>query len=111
MSPLVQKIHLGKILSYPRQVRKLEKHCLKYPYEQSSYVMLYPSAYEKKEILKKEYYGSGVTGKFEGIQVSMPSDYDRVLTRLYGDYMTPPPEEKRTGSHIKELIEIHTQKN
>ena len=101
---LAQKIPFGKALSYSKQVRKLEKHCLKYPYVQSKYVMLYPSAYETKEILKKEYYGSGAVGEFEGIHVNMPSCYDRVLTQLYGDYMTPLPEDQREGSHIKELI-------
>ena len=105
---LVQKIPFGKVLFYPRQVRKLKKCCVRYPYDQSNYVMLYSSAYEKKEILKKDYYGNGTVGKFEEIQVCMSSDYDKILTQLYGDYMTPPPEDKRVGSHIKEIIEIHT---
>lgn len=37
--------------------------------------------------------------KFEDIEVLIPSAYDTILTRLYGDYMTPPPEEKRVTRH------------
>ena len=32
---------------------------------------------------------------FENIEVCMPNNYDAYLTRVYGDYMTPPPIEKR----------------
>lgn len=36
---------------------------------------------------------------FEGMQVMIPSGYDKVLTVVYGDYMTLPPEEKRRPTH------------
>ncbi len=36
---------------------------------------------------------------FEGIQVMIPKGYDKVLTVVYGDYMTLPPEEKRNPTH------------
>ncbi len=98
---LAQKIPFEKVMSYSKQVKKLEKHCLKYPYVHSDYVMLYPSAYEKKKILKKDYYGSGTVGEFEGIQVNMPSCYDRILTQLYSDYMTPPAGRSTGGQPHK----------
>ena len=28
------------------------------------------------------------------------SNYDGFLTDVYGDYMTPPPEDKRVGEHL-----------
>ena len=37
---------------------------------------------------------------FEGEQLDGPQDYDLYLTRLYGDYMTPPPEDKRTPHYV-----------
>lgn len=45
--------------------------------------------YEKKDFfpLKKV--------KFEDIYVNVPNDYDKILTRLYGNYMELPPEDKR----------------
>lgn len=36
---------------------------------------------------------------FEDMTVMIPKGYDRVLTVVYGDYMTLPPEEKRMPTH------------
>ena len=33
--------------------------------------------------------------KFEDIEVNVPNNYDKILTRLYGNYMELPPEDKR----------------
>lgn len=33
--------------------------------------------------------------EFEGLKLRVISDYHRYLTLCYGDYMTPPPVEKR----------------
>lgn len=57
-------------------------------------------AYTIKEILPKEFFGEPELYKFENTQfygVEKPHEY---LTRLYGDYMTPPPEDKRGGHNI-----------
>ena len=37
--------------------------------------------------------------KFEDTEFCIPEKYHELLTSLYGDYMTPPPPEKRTGKH------------
>lgn len=36
---------------------------------------------------------------FEGKEYNVPRDADRYLTRLYGDWRTPPPVEKQVGKH------------
>ncbi|KRK99484.1 LicD family protein [Secundilactobacillus odoratitofui DSM 19909 = JCM 15043] len=38
------------------------------------------------------------------IQVKIPANYDAILTRMYGDYMTLPPEHQQTEKHISRLI-------
>ncbi len=36
---------------------------------------------------------------FEGHPMPVPGEYDFLLTHIYGDYMTPPPPEKRVIKH------------
>lgn len=43
-------------------------------------------------------YGMPVIHKFEDTDIPLPEKWDLVLTKLYGDYMTPPPEDKRSGA-------------
>ena len=38
--------------------------------------------------------------EFEGHSFRMMKGYDRYLKELYGDYMTPPPEDQRYGEHL-----------
>ncbi|MGN9154866.1 LicD family protein [Bariatricus sp. HCP3S3_E12] len=37
---------------------------------------------------------------FEGCEMSVPKEYDAVLTKSYGDYMTLPPVEERGGHEL-----------
>lgn len=43
---------------------------------------------------------------FENIKLKVPKEYDKVLTLVYGDYMTPPSKEDRKPSHGSDRIEI-----
>jgi phosphorylcholine metabolism protein LicD len=51
-------------------------------------------------IVEQKYYTSISTYKFEGYDLLAPSDYDYILTKKYGDYMTFPSPEKRVGNHF-----------
>lgn len=53
-----------------------------------------------------EWYGDGVTVVFEGMPLTAPTEYDKLLTQIYGDYMTPPPEDKREGHHYVDVIDL-----
>ena len=33
-----------------------------------------------------------IKAPFEDAEFVVPAEYDRILTRMYGDYMTPPPK-------------------
>ena len=69
-----------------------------FPLEESDYVgsLVWFSDYHsyRKDCLDK-------TKKlpFEGVEVNVPADPDDFLSAQYGDYMTPPPEEKRVARH------------
>lgn len=58
-----------------------------------------------KEIFPKSYYGEGKLYSFEDIMLNGPENYDAVLTQMYGDYMTPPPEDKREHHYIEFITE------
>ncbi len=45
--------------------------------------------------LKKEAFRTPAKVEFEGKQYNAPCDYDYILSSLYGDYMTIPPEKDR----------------
>ena len=64
------------------------------------------SAYILKETMPKNVFGDGAIANFEGLEVMIPQKYDEYLTRLYGDYMTPPPPEKRIGHHYYEIVDL-----
>lgn len=41
---------------------------------------------------------------FDDLDVFIPDNYDEILSRIYGDYMTPPPEDKRYRIDRQETI-------
>ena len=47
----------------------------------------------------KTVFDSYIDVEFEGKQYKAPAGYDELLTLTYGDYMTPPPPEKRKPHH------------
>ena len=36
----------------------------------------------------------------------VPRDYDSYLTFVYGDYMTPPPDEKKISLHCQYYVDL-----
>ncbi|MBQ6655235.1 MAG: LicD family protein [Erysipelotrichaceae bacterium] len=53
-----------------------------------------------------ECYKNAVEVEFEGHHFMAPCGYDQILTTQYGDYMTPPPEDKRQSLHLFEITDI-----
>ena len=54
-----------------------------------------------------EWFSSTIEMDFEDFKVKMPVGYDDILKRLYGDYMTPPPPEKRNSTHSFYFVDFH----
>lgn len=55
--------------------------------------------YGEKEILKSEYFSDYIEMPFEDFNVRVPVGYHEYLSQVFGDYMTPPPEDKRVVEH------------
>ena len=92
-----QSIHyLLKII--PISPYTIKKKCVntfsKYKNEKCEYVCDFPAIcqmpiYDKKDFLPLK------KAKFEDLEVSIPNNPDKILTRIYGNYMELPPEDKR----------------
>lgn len=55
--------------------------------------------YGIKEIIPARALHKAIDIEFEGRSFMAPVGYDRYLSGLYGDYMTPPPKAKRHNEH------------
>jgi len=47
---------------------------------------------------KKDYFGTPTLHEFEDTVIPIPCDTHSILTEFYGDYMTPPPDDKKSGA-------------
>ena len=56
--------------------------------------------YNEREIYKTDWFRGYEEYTFESYTVRIPSGYHELLTLIYGDYMTPPPVEKRAPRHM-----------
>jgi len=81
-------------------IENLENLLRKYTVEKSRYLVNAYSSYMFRETYEREWFGEGGLVEFEKYKMRVPSDYDKVLTHLYGDYMTPPPKGKEEKHHI-----------
>ena len=72
--------------------------------EKCGKIMSFMGVKLQREIFPRKVYDDLVDYQFEDMNLKGPSDYDRVLKQMYGDYMSLPPVEKRV-SHPMEIVE------
>ncbi len=77
------------------------------PFENAEFVGNYGGMWGLKEFGPKEWFNGYEVGDFEGMKVRLPKHYDKLLTQMYGDYMTPPPIENRKSHHHLVFIDLH----
>lgn len=56
-----------------------------------------------KETFTEDVYLPNSSGTFEGREITLPGKIETILKSFYGDYMTPPPENKRAKHFFMEL--------
>lgn len=59
----------------------------------------------------KECYASQIPVEFEGKMLSAPVGYDAILTKQYGDYMTPPSISKQITHHSNKVYAKITERH
>lgn len=55
------------------------------------------------ELYKKEDFYPLIKKEFEGMEVTVPKNYDQVLKKLYGEYKIYPPKSMRKCNHFRDL--------
>lgn len=88
-------------------VEKVEDICKKYTFEQSRYVCVLWGEAGVKGIMPKTYYGKPTKIRFENLEVYGVEKPDDYLNIVYGNYMTPPPENKRISVHDSIDCDLH----
>lgn len=90
---------VSRLLSRRWIDRALDRCLRKKEYDKSAYAGRMVGDFGSKEVMEAALFRSTVQVEFEGQSFSAVADYDTFLTRLYGDYMQLPPEEKRITHH------------
>ena len=84
-----------------KRLDKIDKSLRKYKYDSSNYVVNFMGAYKFKEMFPRVLYENSAEYEFEDIKLYAPADYDKVLTQMYGDYLTPPQTDQRFSHSIR----------
>ena len=85
-------------------------HLAMYPVEKSSMVGSIDAA-DFSLKFKRTWWEEMIKAVFEDAEFFIPAEYDKILTVMYGDYMTPPPVAKQYshGCGKEDIIyDIHT---
>lgn len=57
-------------------------------------------------IREKAWFGKGKQHPFESMTITIPENYDSILSQDYGDYMTPPPKEQQKSIHYHFFVDF-----
>lgn len=97
---------LMMITAYPVKIsfiRKfLKRQVEKWNKKNTTHRLLWPLRYRyKKSFYHKDIFEDAIYVPFENITLPIPKEYDRWLSQIFGDYMTPPPVEEQVGLHLQ----------
>ena len=91
---------IPRLIGSKKLVKLIEKNAQTYKYEDSEYVIRMrntPNGFTGA--LRKDVYLPPVKKEFEGRMFNVPNDYDKWLTKFFGNYMELPPVERRKAHH------------
>ena len=90
--------------------RNAERRMSKYKIADCEYITeLCEGVHSMQPEYPKEWFASAVYREFEGLQMPIPVGYDPYLKKAFGDYMTPPPEDKQKPHH--DMILVDTERS
>ncbi len=102
---IIAKTKIYKLINQQAAWNSLDRSFKAYDYNNSTRLINYCGYWGMKEMFPKSVYGNGKLYKFEDLMLIGPENYDYVLTQMYGDYMTPPAEDKRDHHKVKLIVD------
>ena len=93
-------LRLGKLMSRKKRYEKLEKYFARHPYDKCRRTVMIMGDERFESTMPVSYYGKAVYLDFEGKKYPAPAKYDKVLRKIFGDYMQLPPEDKQVCKHV-----------
>jgi lipopolysaccharide cholinephosphotransferase len=92
-----------KILARPFKLNSmcviLDNIAREYSYEECEEVGSYLSPYGNRDMFPKTCFNKYICKTFEKESFLVAEGYETILKNIYGDYMTPPPKDKRKSEH------------
>jgi lipopolysaccharide cholinephosphotransferase len=101
MKILIQLIHL---YGDHRVLKHIDDLAKSIDYELSDTVGIIVWGYGGREACLKEELSSSMDLPFETLTLKAPQNTDSWLSQVYGDYMTTPPLDKRSSTHINTIF-------
>lgn len=90
----------AKTIGLKNIMKRYYKVANKYNHKKTKYVISNWPVYKKyKEIQEASNIIAFIDSKFESINAMIFKEYDKLLSTTFGDYMTPPPIDKRNPPH------------
>lgn len=83
----------------PSLVKNYRNYLYQFPFDNCKYYFSYGGGLHWRNVLDFDPFEKMVEVCFEGEKYKAIAEYDKFLTHFYGDYMTPPPVEKRVPYH------------
>lgn len=80
-------------------IKKYDENAKKYNGEGHKQLYVQGISAYGKYLVNSEMFQDEILIPFEDDEFKAPRDYDELLTSMYGDYMTPPPEGQREDRH------------
>lgn len=90
---------LGKVYPLKQLMSKIEKQNIKYDFDHSNYAGCLCGSYRMKEIMESNVFSEYEDILFEGHLFKGIKQSDKYLSKIYGDYLTPPKKEKQITHH------------